>query len=278
MNIKHWLATTVKYLHYSYNPKYDAEILLSFVIKKNISWLTAFDDTILTENELLKLKLLVKRRARGEPIAYILGKQEFWSLPISLSSDTFIPRADTESLVEIALLHLSSRPCTILELGTGSGAISLAIAHERPDCKIFAVDYIKKALIIAKYNAKKLKFNNIEFFYSNWFSALKNISFDMIISNPPYISINDVHLLNKDLLFEPLTSLISNENGLGDIKKIIFNAKKFLNHYGYLFLEHGWKQASSVRNLLYKNQFKKIKTYKDYSGNNRITGGLNILV
>ncbi|WWO95221.1 MAG: peptide chain release factor N(5)-glutamine methyltransferase [Candidatus Dasytiphilus stammeri] len=276
MNIKSWLNFAKSMLiNVSTTPKYDVEVLLEFVTGQSLTWLKTFEDVyILNQSEAEKFKSVLKRRRNGEPIAYIIEKQEFWSLPLSVSPISFIPRADTEILVSEAILHIKKNlTISVLDLGTGTGAISLAIAVERPNCFILGVDNNKDTLLLAQQNAKKLNIQNVSFIYSNWFSELYDHNFHVIVSNPPYIDALDKHLQHGDLRFEPKNALISKERGFFDLKTIISNAAKYLKPSGWLLVEHGWLQGQDVRNLMRKNQFQKILTYFDYGKNERVTKG-----
>ncbi|CAL4320456.1 Release factor glutamine methyltransferase [Buchnera aphidicola (Protaphis terricola)] len=272
MKIYQWLKKSIKILSYLDNPRYEAEILLSHVLKCTRSWIIAFDETEINELSQKKLNNFVYRRSIGEPMAYILGKKDFWSLSLSISKDTLIPRPDTEILVEKVLSKINKNKKYILDLGTGCGAIGLALASISPNFRIIAVDNSNKAIKIAKLNAFKLNLNNITFHYSNWFSNI-NKKFHIIVSNPPYISLKEIKLLKKNIFFEPLNALISKKNGLKDIELIIKQAKNFLFNQGWLFIEHGWKQKLKVQFLFKKYSFFNIKSYKDYSGNDRVTIG-----
>ncbi|WWO98619.1 MAG: peptide chain release factor N(5)-glutamine methyltransferase [Candidatus Dasytiphilus stammeri] len=276
MNIKKWLNFAQSMLiHQSNTPKRDAEILLELITGRSITWLRTFDDVyILNKIELSKLQSVINRRSNGEPIAYITGKQEFWSLPLSVSPIALIPRADTEILVSQALLHIENNVgVSVLDLGTGTGAISLAIAVERPDIFVLGVDNNQDALSLAQHNAKNLSIDNVLFIYSDWFSELYDQKFNIIVSNPPYIDPSDEHLQQGDLRFEPLSALISKQHGFFDLKKIISNASKYLKKFGWLLVEHGWLQGKDVRNLMINNHFKNILTYLDYGNNERVTRG-----
>lgn len=273
MEIRQWLKGAITQLAGSESPKRDAEILLGFVTGRSRSWLIAFDDTVLAQDELDRLALLLARRASGEPIAYLIGEREFWSLPLSVSPDTLIPRPDTELLVEQALAHLPAGPARVLDLGTGTGAIALAIASERPDCQIIGVDRIAGAVELAQRNAERLAIVNATFRLSNWFSALKDERFALIVSNPPYIDEADEHLNQGDVRFEPQSALVAAENGLADIKIIAAEAGERLLPGGWLLLEHGWRQAQAVQAILHEAGFSNIATCQDYGGNDRATYG-----
>lgn len=274
MKINKWLKKNSFFLGNTKKSKKEVEILLSFVIKKPISWIIAFGENKLNSNYLNKLKYLIKRRYLGEPIDYIIGKSYFWSLPLYISKKSMIPRIDSEILVQQTLKFIPiDKKFDVLDLGCGIGSLTLSLARERPNCFFLGVDNIDNLIYLSKKNAKKLKINNVRFIKSNWFSKLENKNFNIILSNPPYISIYDPHLILGDLRFEPLTSLVSKNNGLFDIQYISKNANNFLRKKGWLLFEHGWYQAKYVRNILKKNDFVKVFTKKDYGNNDRITYG-----
>ncbi|BCQ39557.1 hypothetical protein ERHA54_21600 [Erwinia rhapontici] len=185
MQIRVWLRNAVAQLPDSDSPKRDAEILLGKVLGKSRAWLIAFDDATLDDAQLAQLDALLVRRAAGEPVAYLTGEREFWSLSLTVSPDTLIPRPDSEVLVEQALARLPAEPCKVLDLGTGTGAIALALASERPDCQVTGVDRIAAAVALAQHNASKLALANTGFLQSHWFSALEGQQFALIVSNPP---------------------------------------------------------------------------------------------
>ncbi|ODN43583.1 peptide chain release factor N(5)-glutamine methyltransferase [Piscirickettsia litoralis] len=251
--------------------RFEAELLLGFALGKNRSFLRAFDETILTVNQYQQFINYIERREQGEPIAYILGEREFWSLPFKVTAATLIPRADTEVLVEYVLTHLAKKEnLRIVDLGTGTGAIGCALAHSRPNWQLEAVDFSRAALSVAKENAERLGLNNIKFHYGSWCEPLSGF-YDAIVSNPPYIEEQDQHLEQGDLRFEPRTALASGEQGLDDIELIIDQAPAFLNPRGLLALEHGYQQGLAVQSLLKKAGFINIKTVQDLSGQDRVT-------
>ena len=273
MQIRVWLRHAVAQLSASDSPKRDAEILLGKVTGKSRSWLIAFDDTRLDDAQLTRLEALLARRVAGEPVAYLTSEREFWSLPLTVSPDTLIPRPDSEVLVEQALARLPSAGCALLDLGTGTGAIALALASERADCQITGVDRIPAAVALAQHNASKLALTNARFLHSDWFSALAGQQFALIVSNPPYIDADDHHLSEGDVRFEPASALVADDHGLADIKIIAAEAGRYLLKDGWLLLEHGWQQGEQVRQILRENSFHAVETCQDYGGNDRVTVG-----
>ncbi|WP_018651442.1 peptide chain release factor N(5)-glutamine methyltransferase [Actinobacillus capsulatus] len=283
MTYTEWLAYAVNvlqanlaqdpYLH----PKTDANILLQAVTKRSKSAIFAFGESKLSQTEMSQLEALLTRRLQGEPMAYILGEKEFWSLPLKVSPHTLIPRPDTERLVEVALEWAYKRleiqkTLQILDLGTGTGAIALALASELGDkAQIIGVDFKPEAVALAETNRQNLGFQNVTFLQSDWFSALENQQFDLIVSNPPYIDKQDENLKYGDVRFEPLSALVAEENGLNDLQKIIQNAPLYLANNGALMLEHGWQQAQSVQQIFHQYQWDEIASFQDYGGNDRLT-------
>ena len=252
----------------------DCELLLCFVLNKPRAYLLTWPDTELSDDQSNKFKLLLERRMHGEPIAHILGERGFWSLDLKVTPDTLIPRPDTERLVELALEIIPPQAqWNILDLGTGTGAIALSLAKEKPSCFITATDQSIAALNVAEENAQYNKISNIEFIQSDWFSRLDNQQFNLIVSNPPYIRVNDPHLQQGDVRFEPLSALTSGEDGLDDIRIIINNSQKHLTEKGALLIEHGYDQADSVCDLLKAAHFKKVQNFKDDNDNPRVSVG-----
>lgn len=217
---------------------------------------------------------MLQRRLAGEPVAYILGQREFYGLILSVSPDVLIPRADTETLVEAALARIPEQQSFhTLDLGTGSGAIALAIASQRSLSKVTAVDASLLALQVAKHNAEALRLANVQLLLSDWFAAVAGEIFDVIVSNPPYIAANDPHLAQGDLRFEPAMALASGADGLDDIRRIVSAAPHFLKPGGWLMLEHGYDQAPAVRQLLEENGLIEVGSEKDLAGIERVTLG-----
>lgn len=273
MNFSHWLTHAIGRLAAGDSPKRDAEILLGHVTGRARTYIMAFGETELSEQALLQLEALLSRREQGEPVAYLIGEREFWSLSLSVSPATLIPRPDTECLVEQALMRLGADPARVLDLGTGSGAIALAIASERPDCQVTGVDLQPDAVALAQHNGQKLSISNAKFLQGSWFSPLAGQTFDIIASNPPYIDAADPHLSQGDVRFEPASALIADHNGLADIDYIVAHAPSHLEPQGWLLLEHGWQQGEAVRNILQAAGFTQVETVKDYGDNDRVTLG-----
>lgn len=273
MSFKQWLTQAIERLVNSESSRRDAEILLGHVTGKSRTYILAFDETILTTEEGAQLEMLLNRRVNGEPVAHLVGMREFWSLPLEVTPATLIPRPDTECLVEQALARLSPEPCDILDLGTGTGAIALALASERPDCRVTAVDFVADAVALATRNASSLGISNVTIAHSNWFSALEGKTFGMIVSNPPYIDEQDPHLAEGDVRFEPLSALVAADEGLADLAHIIREGRRFLLPGGWMLLEHGWKQGTAVRELYIQAGYDEVETCRDYGGNERLTVG-----
>jgi len=273
MDFQHWLCDASRRLAEGESPKRDAEILLSFVTGKTRTFVMAFGETVLTATQLEQLDTLLARREQGEPVAYLVGEREFWSLPLSVSPATLIPRPDTECLVEQALLRLPAIPLSLLDLGTGTGAVALALASERPDCQITGVDLQPDAVKLAQHNAQKLGITNACFLHGSWFAPVQGQRFALIASNPPYIDAADPHLSQGDVRFEPMTALVAANAGLADLTYIIQNAPAHLEDGGWLLLEHGWQQSHDVQNLLRETGYREVATVQDYGGNDRISLG-----
>ena len=273
MEFQHWLRQAASELSASESPKRDAEILLEFVTGKARTYLLAFGETQLSAEQEAQLATLLARRKTGEPVARLVGEREFWSLPLYVSPATLIPRPDTECLVEQALSRLPAQACRILDLGTGTGAIALALASERPDCEVTAVDVMPDAVALAQRNVARLGFPNVTVLQSSWFSALDNRTFGMIVSNPPYIDEHDPHLTQGDVRFEPLTALVAANEGLADIVHIVTTSRQHLLPGGWLLVEHGWTQGDAVRDVFIAAGYRAVETCRDYGGNDRLTLG-----
>ncbi len=273
MDFQHWLRDATRRLSAGESPKRDAEILLGFVTCRSRTFIMAFGETPLTASELEQLEALLARREQGEPVAYLVGEREFWSLPLSVSPATLIPRPDTECLVEQALLRLPPSPQKVLDLGTGTGAVALAIASERPDCQLTGVDLQPEAVKLAQHNAQKLAITNAIFVQGSWFAPVAGQQFAVIVSNPPYIDSADPHLAEGDVRFEPASALVADNAGLADLQILIELAPQHLLAGGWILLEHGWQQAKDVQQLFRHAGYHQVATVKDYGGNDRVSLG-----
>lgn len=250
----------------------DAQILLAFVLDKPRSYLFTWPEKKLNDEQVEQFIDLLARRHCGEPIAYIIGEKEFWSLPLKVSKATLIPRPDTETLVELVLEHISGDDITCLDLGTGTGAIALALASEKSSWQIEAIDFNADAVALAQQNADNLQLAQVNIYQSDWFTKIKTgKKFDVIVSNPPYIDSNDENLKQGDVRFEPTSALVANEQGLADIKFIAKMSREFLSSHGRLYFEHGFEQGEAVRNILTTLGFEKAQTAQDLNGQDRIT-------
>lgn len=277
-DIKTCLLRAVQLQDVSDSARLDVELLLAHVFDKDRSYFFSWPEKELTSTQLAIFEQFFARRLKGEPIAYILGEREFWSLSLQVNASTLIPRPDTELLVEMALELFSEQNIRVLDLGTGTGAIALALASEKPLWHLFALDQSQAACDLAESNRKMLGIDNVQVLQSNWFSALTASelsakSFDLIVSNPPYIDKDDHHLSEGDVSFEPLSALVADDAGLADIKHITAAAIDFINPGGYLLFEHGYNQAAAVRNILMAAGFASVKSKKDLNGNDRATLG-----
>lgn len=269
-----WLNYARQQLGNSDSPQLDAELLLAAALEKPRSHLVAWPDKALDEPARNRFTTLLERRVAGEPVAHILGRREFWSLSLRVTADTLIPRPDTETLVEAALGCLpGDTPASVLDLGTGSGAIALAIRHERQDCRVIATDASEAALTIARQNASDLELD-VEFRRGSWWNAVdSNERFELIVSNPPYVPASDPHLEQGDVRFEPRSALISGEDGLDDIRRIVRGVDAHLVAGGWLLLEHGYDQAETVAGILADAGFASLRCWRDTGGNDRVSGG-----
>lgn len=259
--------------------KLEAQLLLQHVLQVNRAWLITHENDTLSPDTQAKFEALLTRRLQGEPMAYILGEREFYGLVLQVTPATLIPRPDTETLVEAALDKIpQNMDVQVLDLGTGSGSIALAIAKNRPQHQVVAVDASPAALEVAKHNADRLNISNVQFVLSDWFSALEDQRFEIIVSNPPYIEADDPHLAQGDLRFEPPDALASGKDGLSDIRIIINQCLTHLKPQGWLMLEHGYNQGTAVADLMSAAGLVDVATIEDLGGNERVTIGKNPLI
>lgn len=252
----------------------DAEALLLHTLGKPRSWLYSHADDALDEDVQTAYAALLERREAGEPVAYITGRRGFWSLELEVTPATLIPRPETELLVELVLQRLPhDAACTVADLGTGSGAIALAIARERPLARVTAIDASTDALAVARRNAQSHEIGNVIFANGDWLAPLTGQHFDLIVSNPPYIEVADPHLVQGDLRFEPVVALASGHDGLDDIRRIVRDARSYLQPGGWLLFEHGWNQGDAARTLLAAAGYAEVFTAKDLEQRDRVSGG-----
>lgn len=252
----------------------EAELLLAHALGASRAHLYAWPEGEPDARQRAAFERLVASRERGEPIAYLTGRREFWSLDLAVTPDVLIPRHETELLVERALARIPrDRPVRIADLGTGSGAVALALARERPLAHVTATDSSTAALDVARGNAERLAIGNVAFAAGDWYAAVGDARFDVIVSNPPYIAAGDAHLAAGDLRFEPMPALASGADGLGAIRRIVADAPAHLADEGALLLEHGFDQAVRVRALFDAAGFESIASIRDEGGHERVTLG-----
>lgn len=255
------------------SPRLDAELLLAAALGKPRSFLHTWPERVVSGEAAERYASYLERRRQGEPVAYILGHQGFWSLDLEVAPHTLIPRPDTELLVETALALVTLPQARVLDLGTGTGAIALALACERLGWQFTGVDRISEAVALAERNRERLGLGNAAFRESHWFSALGAECYDLIVSNPPYIAAQDPHLAQGDVRFEPSSALVAGADGLDDIRLIVSQAPAHLNAGGWLLLEHGYDQAAAVRELLAREGFEAVESRRDLGGHERISLG-----
>lgn len=252
----------------------EAQVLLCSALGRPRSHLVSHDRDLLLPEQATTFAALLERRLKGEPVAYILGEREFYSLSFKTTPAVLIPRPETELLVELALERIpSDLPCRVLDLGTGSGAVAIVLALRRPLAEVLAVDQSPAALGIAQQNAQTLGARNLRFAKGNWYGALGGEKFDIIVSNPPYIAAADPHLAQGDVRFEPLSALAAGTNGLDEIRLIVKGARAHLSPSGWLLFEHGYDQAEACRQLLTQAGFTQVSTSGDLAGIPRVTYG-----
>lgn len=260
----------------SESPRLDAELLFAHALQRTRAWLYANPDTALTPAQATACEALIEARRRGKPVAQLTGRREFWSLPLEVNEHTLVPRPETELLVETALGYIGdAEACRVLELGTGSGAIAVAIATERPGCAVTATDSSAPALAVATRNAGRHCPDRIAFHTGDWYAALPSGTalFDIIISNPPYIAAGETALTDRELAWEPQTALYSGIDGLDATRQIVAGAADWLKPGGRLLLEHGFAQHTAVTELLHNCDFEAVESVADLAGNPRVTHG-----
>ena len=256
----------------SESPALDAEVILACALRKSRAWVLAHRSDEMEEDVLGRIAPMLARRMQGVPIAYITGFREFWSMPIKVTPDVLIPRPETELLVESALDVLPKGPVSLLDLGTGSGAIALALARERPDATLLAVDRSKAALKIAQANAKAQGIETIRFLESDWFAAIHSHDFDLVVANPPYVD-GDDSALDGEVRYEPREALVAADEGLAEIRRIVAESPRFLGSGGWLVVEHGCSHGRQVSGLFAEAGMDDIAVLQDLAGLDRVTRG-----
>jgi release factor glutamine methyltransferase len=273
LSIRHYLDDGTAILRaVSESPRLDAELLLGMVLRRPRSFLHAWPERELSPEQAGQYEELLRRRFSGEPIAYMTGIREFWSMPLRVAPAVLIPRPDTELLVERALLRLpQDEALRVLDLGTGSGAVALAIARERPRAEVIGVDVSQAALEIARDNARLMQVGNVEFRESDWFDAVRGEKFDVVVGNPPYVAEDDPHLGLGDARFEPRLALDAGAGGMNCFRAILERAHNYIVREGWLLLEHGPEQHMPLRRLLEAQHYHDITVHKDAAGRDRVT-------
>lgn len=255
-------------------PRLDAEVLLAAALQRSRSYLHAWPERCVEPGQMAQFMAWLRRRQQDEPVAYLLGWREFWSLPLEVTPDTLVPRPETELLVELALARLpTEQPLQIADLGTGSGAIALALARERPQAAIVGTDISPAALQVAQRNGRRLGLANVEWRQGDWLTPLASEHFDLIVSNPPYVAATDNRWREGELRFEPLTALVSGADGLQALHTLIERAPHSLRSGGWLLLEHGYDQGERVPALLDARGFVEVADYRDSAGLSRCSAG-----
>lgn len=273
MNISQLLQSAVQSNCLSDTATLDCELMLCHVLDVDRSYIKTWPDRELSSAVEEQFQQLLQRRIQGEPVAYLIGTQGFWTLDLKVSPDTLIPRPETELLVEAALDLALPEQAKALDLGTGTGAIALALASERNHWQISAVDLMPNAVQLAKANSQRHQLDNVEIFQSSWFAEIPAQRFDLIVSNPPYIEDGDMHLTQGDVRFEPASALVSGTDGLDDLRLLIAESVNYLADRGWLMVEHGYNQGPAVRELFEQAGFSQVETRRDLNDLERITLG-----
>jgi release factor glutamine methyltransferase len=272
------MATVQELLHAgldlpSASARRDTEILLCHCLGKPRTWLYTWPEREVPAAQAQTFNAMLEQRRSGQPIAYLVGQREFWSLPLAVNKATLIPRPETETLVAWALELPLPAAAAVLDLGTGSGAIALAVASERPAWRVTAIDASAQALAVARANAASTGLERVVFMQSDWYAAVRGVRFDALLANPPYIADDDPHLAAGDLRFEPRSALVSTGGGLADLQHLVSGAPALLADHGWLLLEHGFEQGDAVRAMLQRSGFRQVSTRRDMAGQERVTGG-----
>jgi len=266
------LACNAELAAISDTPQLDLQLLLMKATGLDRTALYTWPERIIDDTQSRIFQDLLARRLRGEPVAHLIGERDFWTLKLKVTANTLIPRPETELLVEAALEKCPLTVARVLDLGTGTGAIALALASERPGWNLVALDRSEQALAVARFNRDQYQLTNVELLQSNWFDEVAGL-FDLIVSNPPYIDSADPHLQQGDIRFEPLSALVADRNGLADIELLIGQAGNYLNPKGWLLLEHGYDQGVTVANLLQEAGYQNLEIRQDLAGHDRVSLG-----
>jgi release factor glutamine methyltransferase len=266
------LKLAISQLNMHHQARLDAEVLLAHVLDKPRVYLHTWPEAELSQDQKLQFLSMIRQRAAGQPVAYLTGQREFWSLNFAVTPDSLIPRPETELLVERTLALLpENETLRIADLGTGSGAIAIALAHERRHWRLYAIDRSLQCVKLAQSNSRRLDVDNLCFVNADWSKALANQCFDAIVANPPYIADRDPHLRQGDVRFEPASALTSGPQGLDDLRRLTKDAPRVLKPGGWIVLEHGMDQANNIRKLLNNIAFKNIATARDPAGLERVS-------